>query len=660
MSTQTNRKNNYLVMWKGGQNSHFPTWNSGVPKNSRPAINGPDNGPIIDPEQYAAPFGKPRPLKIWRKQLAPIPNSGKGSVSIDQINAPGGSVFVSDTSDCVICNSCTLQYTTQIVRAPEVIILNGNPNSENGILFNITDPYFIGRTLKITGSELGGTVILSFPTMASLGIYVYYQYFDAAGIYSPANWPNAVIPPQKNPIGSSTFAGTVTTFTEIGGDFNWSFTNPWIIVNGGQGNSDTGLSNTWNTALASPLEQWVKFSSPQQYKYVTVKIFKDYNCSAGHTSVIKSTIFGNYSYLTPQTPNHIYEGTYYTNIALNEYEKCISCDPESNIIKPGMVQPIPDNFTDFGAYIQSKCQIYKQNLTTEKINGNNYILPQGVGAWPSDSPKGCQQFNMPTCNTNCTPKKTIPTIYKPNNRSFAQQGGVSAGTRTFALKQNTLTDYNNPGLTANGLKEINYGRYTQEPIQPYFLKNQFNFCQRRTYWKRGNPTACWYTPLSDMYHQSLTTTKVYPNTYCQRNITIFNNTDCNCYILGPNNNIQTDCFNVDQETILLTVTSSFYTSNPSSGTIMAVLYDRSNNIELSNSNIVFLPYAESEGAKPLTFTFATQDKNLLPKEDKNFKLIPGINYCIKFEASIPYRYQICLQTQCILTNIQGYYYAQYC
>lgn len=650
-------------MWKGGQNNPFPTWNSAVPKNSRPAINGPNNGPVVDPQQFAAPFGRPRPLKVWRKQLGPAPHSGKGAVSVDQINAPGGSVFTGDISGCIACHSCTLQYTTQTVRVPEIIILNGNPDEENGILFNITDPYFVGRTLKITGSELGGTVILNFPTSASLGKYVYYQYFDVnpPGIYQPANWPTTVIPPVQNPIGSATFLGTVTTFTEIGGDFNWSFTNPWTIVNGGQGNSDTGLSTAWDTSGATPLENLVNFSTPNQYKYTEVKIFEDYTCSNGHSSFIKSSIYGNFSYLTPETPNEIYEGTYYTDIAKNEYEKCISCDPESNIIKPGMVQHIQNNYTDFNAYLQSRCSTILQNSDTEKIKGNTYILPQGDGAWPSDSTKGAQQFNMPTCATNCTIGKTIPTIYKPNNRPFARQGGVSASTRTFALKQNTCTDYNNSGLSANGLKEINYGRFTETPITPYYLKTQFNFCKRRLYWRKGNPTACWYTPVSDMYHQSLKTTKVYPVTYCQKNITIYNNSDCNFYFIGPNNNVQTDCFKVDQNTILTTVTSAFFTSTTHGGSITAFLYNCDDtNSPILASDTIEIPSSSEEGAQYLIFTFNSQDIYDQPSNDKNFVIYPGINYCIKFIASTDYRYQKCFKTNCIVVDVEGYYYTKYC
>lgn len=93
---------------------------------------------------------------------------------------------------------------------------------------------------------------------------------------------------------------------------------------------------------------------------------------------------------------------------------------------------------------------------------------------------------------------------------------------------------------------------------------------------------------------------------------------------------------------------------------MAVLYDCSNNIPLLTSNIIELPYSPSVGIQPFTFYFATQDKYEQPTEDKNFKLIPGIDYCIKFEATTSYRYQMCFQTKCIIADVQGYYYSKYC
>ena len=265
---------------------------------------------------------------------------------------------------------------------------------------------------------------------------------------------------------------------------------------------------------------------------------------------------------------------------------------------------------------------------------------------------------MPTCATNCNIGKTIPTIYKPNNRPFARQGGVNASTRTFALKQNTSTYYNNPGLSANGLKEINYGRFTETPITPYFIKNQFNFCNRRINWRKGNPTACWYTPVADMYHQSLKTTKVYPTVYCQRNISIYDNTDCNFYFIGPDNNIETDCFSVNQNTIITNLITSIYTQPPNGGQITAFLYNcLDTNNPILASDTLSLP---NSIGNPLTFTFNTQEIYDQPSNDTNFLLYPGINYCIKFISSTTYIYPKCFQTNCISVNIQGYYYTKNC
>lgn len=612
-------KKNYLVMWKGGQNTPFPTWNSIVPKNSRPAINGPNNGPRENPNDYAAPFGKPRPLKIWRRQLVPKPESGNGNVnfSIDLLNAPGGSVFIQDVSTCnCTCDISNVPIT--IYNIPEAFAV-GSLLSFNSVNFSVFQTTYIISVSSSSGRNS--------PISPAITARVYDSNSNLIGT------SNSIVPP---------------LFINAGARQTYTF-NPQVQIE---------PSKTYYINFSSSSGFNMNVDNSFQLTGILLGHYYDISCNTANS--IKSSIFGNYSYLTPATPNKIYEGTYYTNIALNEYEKCISCDPESNIIKPGMVQPIQDNYTDFIAFLESRCNTYEQNLTTEKILGNTYILPSGEGAWPTDSPKGCQEFNMPSCASQCTINKTVPTIYKPNNRPFATQGGVSSSTRTFGLKQNTLTYYNNAGLSANGLKEINYGRFTEEPIMPYFLKNQFNICHKPIYRRRGNPTACFFTPIANMYRQSKTTTQVYPSSICQRNTTIFSNTNCSCYITGPSNNLETSCFTVSQNTILTTATASFYTTTPGGGTITAFLYDCSNNIALLEANTVGLPYAAELGMKPITFYFANQNINQQPQDDTNYILTPGTNYCIKFIATTSYRYQICVATDCIVVDVEGYIYTKYC
>ena len=68
------------VKWKG------LVLTSMVPKNARP----PTNNDSTNLENYSSPFGKARPLKHWRKQLAPHLTSKSSKTSLQRINKPGG------------------------------------------------------------------------------------------------------------------------------------------------------------------------------------------------------------------------------------------------------------------------------------------------------------------------------------------------------------------------------------------------------------------------------------------------------------------------------------------------------------------------------------------------------------------------------------------
>ncbi len=73
----------------GTTKSVYPGW-------SRPGTNGPA---LTADDDYAAPFGRPRPLKLWRKQLQPRGTS-RTKVTIGFINSPGGIVFRGTNCNC--------------------------------------------------------------------------------------------------------------------------------------------------------------------------------------------------------------------------------------------------------------------------------------------------------------------------------------------------------------------------------------------------------------------------------------------------------------------------------------------------------------------------------------------------------------------------------
>jgi len=311
------------VSWKGQQGS-YPTWNGLVPVNSRPNTNGIQT----NPDDYTSPFGKARPLKVWRKQLQPAANSGSRIVSIDQMLKPGGSVFLSDASSCVTCA----------------------------------------------------------------------------------------------------------------------------------------------------------------------------DSSTNHLPV-KTMVFGNFSYLTESNPNNLYEtSTYFTDVSENIYNKCITCDPQTNVIKSAVTKLNKNYYTTSKAYLQSRCQLYNQKSSPIPKSGVTYIDANGNPVWPSDSANGSQVYDMTTCEKQCASGAKVTTIYKPNNVNFGVQGAVASSTRLMRLKQNTINKNGASFASAFGSAAANAGAFSSNPTAPYFLKSKVATCNRSTYWRTGNPTMCFFTPVANMTH----------------------------------------------------------------------------------------------------------------------------------------------------------------
>jgi len=171
--------------------------------------------------------------------------------------------------------------------------------------------------------------------------------------------------------------------------------------------------------------------------------------------------------VTTQTKcNQACNGSEELKTVVEKDPSCKSCYiPRTNIsVKP-------NSYTDTNAYLQSKCTTYEQKLAYNPVIGINYFSPEGLVLEPSTSPTGpqvrvtndCFSLDTKTCNK---------TVYKPNNSQFAQQGGVSSGSRINRLRYNTLNNYGAEYHSAAGAVGVNTGRYITEPSPSYYNKIQ--------------------------------------------------------------------------------------------------------------------------------------------------------------------------------------------
>ena len=180
---------------------------------------------------------------------------------------------------------------------------------------------------------------------------------------------------------------------------------------------------------------------------------------------------------------------------------CVACNPENNVIKPAIALSSNATYTDSHAYLQSRCKTYIQKSIIDKKSGVQYIEDHKA-LYPNNNVNGPQTFETNCYSGDKAGTCQTTTIYKPSNRSFAHQGAVASGTRIAKLKTNTITMNGNSFTTAMGAKGANAGRYQGTSDGPYFIKNRPEPCLAAIYHRKGNPTACFPTPVADMVKQS--------------------------------------------------------------------------------------------------------------------------------------------------------------
>ena len=97
------------------------------------------------------------------------------------------------------------------------------------------------------------------------------------------------------------------------------------------------------------------------------------------------------------TAYKVLTGVYNTN--------CINCSPQGNLIKSGIALQSQAFYSYSNDKLETRCQTYEQNLSTNKAAGCVYFDAQGIPLWPNNLPNGPQVV---------APVNYGSTIYKGN------------------------------------------------------------------------------------------------------------------------------------------------------------------------------------------------------------------------------------------------------
>ena len=170
----------------------------------------------------------------------------------------------------------------------------------------------------------------------------------------------------------------------------------------------------------------------------------------------------------PTNPAYkVLTGVYNTN--------CVNCSPQGNLIKSGIAPQSQAYYSYSNDKLETRCQTYEQNISTNKAEGCVYFDAQGVPLWPNNLPNGPQVV----APVNYEPLRLLnkpclsETIYKPNNIGFGLQGAVSGSTRLKKLVSDTVTMNGSSFYSAKGAQEANLGKYQGNNIAGnYYVKTK--------------------------------------------------------------------------------------------------------------------------------------------------------------------------------------------
>jgi hypothetical protein len=177
--------------------------------------------------------------------------------------------------------------------------------------------------------------------------------------------------------------------------------------------------------------------------------------------------------------------------------KCISCNPQNNVIRSASTLLSRAYYSDTTGYLKSRCKTYQQNASINRSANVQYTDTNEKLLWPTASATGPQVYrtndtyqprvNPYTCN-NTGGASTV--IFKPNNRQYSVQGAVDSSTRIEKLKLNTINTNANSLRSAFGNEAASACRFTGSSDTPFFLKNKYQ------------PPICSQTNTVSIYRQN--------------------------------------------------------------------------------------------------------------------------------------------------------------
>ena len=399
-----------------------------IPGMHRPNANNVPNN--VEQHDFIGPDFKARPLKHWRRQLVPTNPSSDNSTQkrmsrVSFMDRPGSTIYKTneDTCRCLVNNSPIIQEI--IPEVPGAVIIT---EIEYDHVSTVPEIIFIDPNTQFQeGPEIEVTV------------YNGHNSFEIADALNKNN-----------------------------------FTNGTLIQNNGQIDIPQ--------PIGAPIIQAIYNDVPGTAVIINIEYMDDPNVP-DIVNVDPRTPLNENPIPDPEptldTNYNIYTGVFDT--------VCIACNPESNIIKSGIVTQSQAYYGSTSQYLESRCRTYTQRESTTKLpDGTYYPSPSNnvpfIFLYPNDDPRGPQVYEPKNCTNpktyNYNPLNTPPnnychTIYKPNNPQFARQGAVSGSTRIQKLKSDTISSNGFSYYSAYGATMANAGNFQgTNSSNNYFVKNR--------------------------------------------------------------------------------------------------------------------------------------------------------------------------------------------